>query len=66
MNAEHACKRRCDKNFYMSCGNSMSASLANACMDRQKLDAILCGPCNNFVSASIPKWAQKLCPSQSI
>ena len=40
-----------------SCGNSKSAGLANAYMDGQILDAILCEPC--ITLPSIPKWPQK-------
>ena len=36
--------------------NSKSAGLANAHMDSQKLDAILCKPCSYYGSASVPKW----------
>ena len=39
--------------------NLMSAGLANAYMDSQKLDTILCEPYSYYNSASVTKWAQK-------
>jgi len=47
-----------------SLGNSKSAALANANMDSQKLDTILCEPRSYYDSDSAAKWPQK--QSQSI
>ena len=37
-------------------GNLLSARLANAYLDCQKLDTIICEPCSHYASASVPKW----------
>ena len=42
-----------------SLGKSKSAGLANAYVDSQKLDVILCEPCSYYRSASVWNWPQK-------